>query len=62
MDDTASSVAHQPPLLEQVRQSLRVKHYSLRTEESYLYWVRYYIRFHKIGILGIWEALKSRRF
>lgn len=47
MDDTASSVAHQPPLLEQVRQSLRVKHYSLRTEESYLYWIRYYIRFHK---------------
>lgn len=47
MDDTVSSVASKPRLLEQVRQSLRVKHYSLRTEESYLYWIRYFIRFHK---------------
>lgn len=48
MDDTVFSVAHAPRLLDQVRQSLRVKHYSLRTEESYLYWIRYYIRFHKL--------------
>ena len=47
MEDTVSAVANQPRLLEQVRQSLRVRHYSLRTEESYLYWIRYYIRFHK---------------
>jgi len=47
MDDTVSTVAAKPRLLEQVRQSLRVKHYSLRTEEAYLYWIRYFIRFHK---------------
>ena len=47
MDDTVSTVATKPRLLEQVRQSLRVKHYSLRTEEAYLYWIRYFIRFHK---------------
>lgn len=47
MDDTVSTVAGQPRLLEQVRQMLRVQHYSLRTEESYLYWIRYFIRFHK---------------
>lgn len=34
-----------PPirLLDQVRDRLRVKHYSLRTEQAYLYWARRYI-------------------
>ena len=35
-----------PKLLEQVRQRLRVKHYALRTEQSYLTWIRNYILFH----------------
>ena len=30
----------QPKLLEQYRERLRVKHYSLRTEEAYLHWAR----------------------
>jgi hypothetical protein len=34
-------------LLEQVRQALRVKHYSYRTEQCYLRWIEQYIRFHK---------------
>jgi integron integrase len=34
------------PLLDQVRFALRRKHYSLRTEESYLNWVRRFILFH----------------
>jgi integron integrase len=36
----------QPKLLEKYRERLRVKHYSLRTEEAYLHWVRRYIYFH----------------
>ena len=35
-----------PRLLEVVRQQIRYMHYSLRTEESYLYWVRSFIRYH----------------
>ncbi len=35
-----------PRLLEQVRQHIRALHYSLRTEEAYLHWVRTYVRFH----------------
>ena len=35
-----------PRLLEQVRQSLRLRHYSYRTEEQYLGWVRRFILFH----------------
>lgn len=33
-------------LLDQVRQRIRYLHYSLRTEEAYLYWIRGFIRFH----------------
>ena len=36
----------QKPLLEQLRDLLRSRHYSLRTEESYLDWVRRYVLFH----------------
>jgi Phage integrase, N-terminal SAM-like domain len=32
-------------LLDQVRDAIRLKHYSYRTEESYVYWIRRYILF-----------------
>jgi integron integrase len=32
--------------LDQVRESIRLKHYSYRTEESYVQWIRRYILFH----------------
>ena len=38
-------VVTKPRLLDEVRQVLRRHHYSLRTEKSYLYWIRFYIRF-----------------
>jgi site-specific recombinase XerD len=33
-------------LLDQVRDALRLKHYSIRTENSYVDWIRRYILFH----------------
>jgi hypothetical protein len=38
----------QPPkkLLDQVRDLLRIKYYSYRTEQSYVTWIRRYILFH----------------
>jgi len=36
-----------PKLLDQVRERIRVKGYSLRTEEAYLHWVRRFILFHR---------------
>ncbi len=33
-------------LLEAVREAIRVKHYSLRTEKSYINWIKRYIGFH----------------
>jgi integron integrase len=35
-------------LLDQLRERLRYAHYSLRTEKTYVYWARFFIRFHKL--------------
>jgi len=40
------SQAQSSRLLDQVRQSIRLKHYSLKTEKSYLYYIRDFILFH----------------
>ena len=41
-----STPGHHPRLLEQVRDRIRAKHYSLRTEESYVGWIRRFILYH----------------
>jgi hypothetical protein len=33
-------------LLDQVRDRIRLKHYSYRTEKSYISWIKRYILFH----------------
>lgn len=38
--------AENPRLLDQLRDRIRVMHYSLRTEQAYLQWVKRYILFH----------------
>ena len=38
--------ASKPRLLDQVREVLRRKHYSIRTEEAYVDWIKRYIFFH----------------
>jgi integron integrase len=38
--------SQKPKLLDQVRYAIRTKHYSLRTEESYIQWIRRFILFH----------------
>src|SRR5207244_675814 len=35
-----------PSLLEQARAILRLKHYSIRTEEAYLGWIKQFVVFH----------------
>gem|GEM_PF-2566974 len=41
-------------LLDQLREVMRVKHYSLRTEEAYGQWVRRYLKFHR-DAAGTWR-------
>src|SRR5438132_8823755 len=35
-------------LLEQVREVMRLKHYSIRTERCYCDWIRRYVRYHRM--------------
>jgi hypothetical protein len=43
----ASAQAMGPPrLLDRVRQAIRARHYSPRTEKAYVGWIRRYIFFH----------------
>jgi integron integrase len=39
-------MSSKPRLLDQVREAIRVKHYSMRTEKAYVDWVRRFILFH----------------
>ena len=41
-----NTTANPPRLLDQVRDKLRVKHYSIRTEQTYTDWIKRYIYFH----------------
>src|SRR5437763_12882214 len=46
---TESQAADKPKkLLERVRDVIRVKHYSLRTERTYCDWIERFIRFHHL--------------
>lgn len=36
----------EPRLLDQVRALIRIRHYSIRTEQTYIQWIRRYILFH----------------
>src|SRR5262245_42114238 len=40
------ATAPKPRLLDRVREALRVRHYSRRTEEAYVAWIRRYVLFH----------------
>lgn len=47
MDATNTPASTNPPkLLDQVRERIRTKHYSIRTETQYVQWIRRYILFH----------------
>jgi integrase len=38
--------SRKPQLLDQVRQAIRIRHYSIRTEEVYVQWIKRFILFH----------------
>jgi len=41
-----SSMGEAPKLMERVRAEIRSRHYSRRTEDAYVHWIRRYIVFH----------------
>jgi hypothetical protein len=36
------------PFLDQVRRAIRVRHYSIRTEQSYIHWIKRFIQGNRI--------------
>lgn len=40
-------MTEKPSLLKQVRQCMRLKHYSIRTEQAYAQWSKRFILFHE---------------
>ena len=42
----APPAATKPKLLDQVRQAIRTRHYSIKTEEAYVGWIKRFIFFH----------------
>ena len=38
--------AKAPKLLDQVRDKIRLKHYSIRTEQTYVDWIKRFVLFH----------------
>ena len=46
MDTSGASAPQQPRLLDLMRDKIRYKHYSIRTEAAYVDWARRYILFH----------------
>jgi site-specific recombinase XerD len=38
--------SHSPKLLDRVREAIRLRHYSRRTEDAYVLWIRRFIVFH----------------
>lgn len=53
------------PLLQRLRNAIRLRHYSIRTEQVYLHWARRYILYHgkrhpaEIGAAEISDFLTS---
>ena len=48
-----------PRLLDQVRQVLRLHHYSIHTERSYVDWIKRYVQFH--GMRGREDLAEGER-
>lgn len=51
-----------PRLLDQMRERIRYKHYSLRTEKAYVFWVRSFIRFHGLKHPKLMGAPEVERY
>ena len=48
-------------LLDQLREVMRLRHYSIRTEQCYCDWVRRYIRFHHMKLREELGAAPERK-
>lgn len=45
-DNQNPAIVKKPKLLDEVRNALRTKHYSMKTEKAYVHWIKRFILFH----------------
>ncbi len=50
------------PFLNSIRTDMRQKGYALKTEKTYLHWIKRFILFHKNVILRPWAVKRSGCF
>ncbi|MBV0934970.1 site-specific integrase, partial [Marinobacterium weihaiense] len=50
------------PFLNHIRQELRLRGYSLRTEKTYLHWIKHFIYFHRLTHPAQMGAQEVRAF
>ena len=46
MDKKVQKPGNSRKLLDRVRDEIRIRHYSIKTEQAYTEWVKKYVRFH----------------
>jgi hypothetical protein len=51
--------SRRPRLLDQVREVIRMKRYSIRTEEAYVQWIKRFILFHDKRHPRAWGPKRS---
>src|ERR1700740_2486723 len=59
---STAAVASSPKLLDRVRWHLRLKHYSIRTEQAYVDWIKRFIWFHGKRHPALLGAAEVERF
>jgi hypothetical protein len=62
-----SNTAQLPPLKsakapDRLREHIRYVHYSIRTKEAYVYWVRAFIRFHGLQHAATMDGVEVEAF
>ncbi len=62
MNPTPEASSHPPKLLDQLRGRIRVKHYSIRTEQAYVHWVKRYLFFHGMRHPNLMGKVEIEKF
>jgi hypothetical protein len=60
--DDPGDVTHPPRLLDRVRQAIRMRHYSRRTENTYVHWIRRFIIRQQVSASTQNQALSALLF
>ena len=61
-ESSAGAPAKPPQLLEQVRDAIRLRHYSYRTEQTYVQWIKRFIFFSNKRHPREMGAIEARLF